>query len=332
MKRPCWSLFALLLCLPVLPSLAQEEPPTQPPPSTAKAKPKITPLKKTTKSKTANLKIGLIMAIDAENSTLSLNEKTATNTYTLTERTRYRKNKADAELEAFKVGEQITLKLRKVRNKDEYVVQELHDATSWEQIDAIRRKQMQVTIRKIEDSELAVTFGSEKEPFVYITSDKTHWSRAGKDASPEDFKVGEVVTIVPRSLPSGNVMAAIVADSAQEATRTKERHARSVTGQIAALDGSKWQIVLALNPQETREFTYSPKTLVKLGSRPMTVAALKVGQRIRASLKQVDEQLPEAYRITIEAKKTAAAKTKSQPDLSEKGKTLKGIVPDKKPN
>lgn len=330
MKHPCWSLFALLLCLPALPAFAQDEPPNQPPSPTAKAKPKTTPPKKTAKSKTANLKIGLITAIDAENSTISLNEKTATNTYTLTERTRYRKNKAAVELEAFKVGEQATLKLRKVRNKDEYVVQELHDAASWEQIDAIRHKQMQVTIRKIEEGELAVTFGSEKEPFVYVVSGKTHWSRAGKDASPENFKVGETVTVVPRSLPSGNVMAAIVADSMQEATRTKERHARSVTGQITSLDSKEWHVVLSLSPQETREFTYSPQTLVKLGSRPMTVAALKIGQRIRASLKQVDEKLPEAYRITIEAKKTTLLKPKPKANLSETGKTLKEIAPSKK--
>jgi hypothetical protein len=331
MKRPCWSLFALLLCLPVLPSVAQDEPPAQTSPPTTKAKPKTTTPKKTTKSKTANVKVGVITKIDAENSEISINEKTATNTYTLTEKTRYRKNKADVELEAFKVGEQITLKLRKVRNKDEYVVQELHDATSWDQISGIRSQPMQVTIRKIEVGELAVTFGAEKEPFVYVTSDKTHWSKAGKDAEPKDFKVGEVVTVVPRSLPSGNVMAAIVADSAKEATRTKERHARSVAGQIASLDGNKWQIVLALSPQDTREFSYSPKTLVKLGSRPMTVAALKVGQKIRASLKQVDEELPEAYRITIEAKKTATtAKTKSKTALGETGKTLKSVVPNKK--
>ena len=329
MKHTCWSLFTLLLCLPTLSSLAQDEPPT-PTPTTTKSTPKTTTPKKSAKSKTANLKIGLITAIDAANSTLTLNEKTATNTYTLTEKTRYRKNKKAVELEAFKVGEQATLKLRKVRNKDEYVVQEIADATSWEQLDAIRHKQMQVTLRKIEDGELAVTFGSEKEPFVYVTSEKTHWSRAGKDASPENFKVGEVVTIVPRSLPSGNVMAAIVADSMQEATRTKERHARSVTGQITALDGNKWHIVLALNPQEIREFTYSPKTLVKLGSRSMTVAALKIGQRIRASLKQIAEELPEAYRITIEAKKTTLIKPKSKADLSEKGKMLKEVVPDKK--
>lgn len=327
MKRPnVW--FALLcLCLPVLPLRAQDAPAPTTPSKTAKPKVKATPPKTTAKSKTANLKIGTLTEIDADNSTVSLNEKTATNTYTLTEKTRFRKNQREVELSAFKVGEQAVIKLRKVRGKEEYVAQEMHDSQSWEWMDAIRHKPTQATITAIEDTTLQVTIGTNAIPFEFTVSDKTHWSKGGKDALPTDFKTGETVTIVPRGLPSGNVMASIVADSVQEATRTKERHARSVAGQITALDGGKWRIVLATNAQDSREFAYSPKTLVSMSSRPVTVAALKVGQKIRASLKQTDDDLPEAYRITIETKKTAAVKT---PSAAASRTDLKGVSPIKK--
>ena len=315
MRRPCRNVFALLLlCLPIMPTLAQDAATTPPPAKITKPKSKTaTPKKTTTKSKSANIKVGVITAIDAENSTISLQEKSATNNYTLTEKTRYRKAKAEVELAAFKVGEQVTLKLRKVRGKDEYTVQELLDPVSGEQMEAIRKKQMQATIQKIEDGELSVTFANETEPFTYTTSDKTLWSKAGKDVEQSEFKPGDVVTVAPRSLPSGNVMAAIVADTAQDATRTKERHARTVTGQISLLDASKSHVILILNPQDTREFTYAPTTLVMLGSRTVPVTALKIGQRIRATLKQSDDALPEASRITIETKKTKTAGAKKSP-------------------
>jgi hypothetical protein len=331
MKRSCRSLFVLLgLCLPVLCVMAQDA--AEPPPSKA-AKAKTTKPKSAPKSssKTANLKIGIITEIDAENSTLALNEKTTTNTYTLTDKTRYLKNRREAELEAFKAGEQAVVKLRKVRNKDEYVVQSVADPASWDWLEVIRTKPTQANITAIEDTTLDVTIGAQMLPFTFTISDKTHWSKNGKDALPTDFKAGDAVTILPRGLPSGNIMAVVVADSAQEAARTKERHARSVYGQITELNKETWRIVVALNPQDTREFTYSPKTLVTLSSRPVTVGTLKIGQKIRASLKQLEDNLPEAYRITIESKKAVAAKTSAKtPPASDSGKTLKGIVPNKK--
>lgn len=279
----------LLLCLLPCSMLAQtEKPPTSSRPSSSTSTAK-------------NVKNGTITAMDEESITLRA-ANAATTPYVLTEKTRYRKNRLDCELTDFKTGEAVVIKLRKVRNKDEYVVQEVNDKVSWDWISDLRKKTVQAVIKEIEETRLYVTVGKEAVPMEYTTSAKTRWAKGNKDASPEDFKPGEKVTIVPRGLPSGNVMATIVSDSEQGAALTKERYTRSVSGTIQMLDAAMKKITVLTPLKDTRLFAYTDQTEVRVLSKKVPLSTLRVGQKIAASLKKEEDTEETAYRINIDSK------------------------------
>src|SRR2546422_1045647 len=78
----------------------------------------------------------------------------------------------------------------------------------------VRKDTSRVKIKAIDEGELHAEEGADSTPVTYRITDKTIWSKGGKPASQDDFKAGEVVYVVPRLLPGGNIMATAVSESA----------------------------------------------------------------------------------------------------------------------
>lgn len=269
-----------------------------------------------------NVRTGVIAAMDTESITLR-SASGATTPYVLTEKTVFRKNRAECAASEFHPGDDVVIKLRKVRGKEEYVVQEVNDPISWNWVSDLRKKTVQATITGIAEDSLSVTIGPDAVPATYTTSDKTRWSRGNREATSEDFKPGDRVTIVPRALPGGNIMASIVADSDAGAALTKERYARSVNGTLQAIDAPARKMTVITPLKDVRVFAYNELTEVRIGSKKVPLAALRVGQKVRVSLKKEEGTEETAYRITIESR---VATTGRKPGVTDAGSERAGVM------
>jgi hypothetical protein len=282
----------------LMPSLApgvQAQTPPKPGTSSSTTKSKT----KSTTSKSPNVKTGEITAVDTKKKTVSIKDSAgmAAN-YALIEKTHCYKNKREAEPADFKAGDAVVVHIRHSRNGDAQAI-ELTDKTSWDWLDGIRHNVTTAKIKEIEDDALTVTIGAEALPLTFTVSDKTLWNKGGKEAKPADFKAGDNISIVPRSLPSGGIMASVVADNAQGAAIGKERKATSVHGVIQTLDSAMHTLTLKTEAGDTRILTYTETTEVHQNSKTLPLTSLKVGQSVGTRIRHEDDDKEIVWSITI---------------------------------
>ena len=288
-----FSLFALTLLLAYA-NFAQAQ--TAAVPKTPKLRTKKS---KSAAKKSANVKTGTIVGIDPNALTISI--KTATGetlAYHLGENTRYIKAKKESDADSFKSGDGVTLKLRKVRNQADFYVFELADSESYDWLTDLRKTVKLATIKEIGDDTLTVTIdGSE---VVYTISDKTRWNRDGKEVTETAFKAGEQVAIIPRSLPSGNIMARVVADNQKNAELSKAEGAGILSGVFKSVDTQAKTITFVMDGDVTHAVLYGAETEIRLRTKQAKLSALKPGQRIAVHILHQDDGKDLATRITIE--------------------------------
>jgi hypothetical protein len=281
--------------------------------TTPKATPAATataPARKAVASKSANVKNGVISALDTTAETLTLRERTGkTEVYVLTAKTHFNRNRHPAQLSDFKIGDSSVLHFRKSRTDGALLVTELDDSTSWTWLGEMRKTTTAAVIKEITEDTLSVTVGAESVAMDYSISDKTRWEKAGKEVEAAAFKSGDRVFVVPRSLPSGGIMARAVADSTAGAAQEKERLATSVHGTITAVDSAAHKLTLATTAGDTRSLAYTDETEVVLAGKPLTLASLKTGQHAAARVRHEAGGDEVVWRITIETgRKSAVAK------------------------
>ena len=297
------SLFSLLIAAPYL--CAQTPLPTHP-----------APLRKSSKStpKSPNVKFGELAALNVEEGTIQIKDKLGKTTdYALTEKTRFLKGKQEAEASAFKPGETVVVHIRKARDGGDPQAMEVADKASWTWLDDVKRNTTEAVITSLEDEELAVAVGAEKIPLAYKVSDKTTWSRNGKPASAADFKAGDKVNIVPRSLPSGAIMARAVSDTPQAAAQLKERQATSVHGIVRTIDAAGYKLTVETPTSDMRLVQGNAETEVVQKSKALPWTALHVGQHVGARLRHDYAGDSICWRITIETGKTGIKPKKLLP-------------------
>ena len=278
------------------------------PPKTSKA-PKTTGKKtKKTNAKSANVKAGILVSIDAD--ALKITIKTAageTLSYHLSEATHYFQAKKEAEATGFKPGEAVTLKLRKVRNKADYFVFELADTESYDWLTDLRKNPKIAVIKEMGEDVLTVTIDGTAA--AYTVSDKTRWNRSGKEVSDTAFKAGDKVAIIPRALPGGAIMARVVADNLKDAELSKAEGAGILSGVFKSLDTAAQTFTLVMAGDETRVIPYNAETEVRLRTKTAKLSTLKAGQHITVHVSHGDDGKDLATRITIEQTKKTIAKT-----------------------
>ena len=259
-------------------------------------------------AKGANLKTGTFLSLDPDAMKITL--KTAageTLSYSISDTTHFYHAKKEADASTFKPGEAVTLKLRKVRNKATFFVFELDDTESYDWLTDLRKNPKVAVIKEMGDAVLNVTIDGADA--VYTLSDKTRWNRSGKEVSDTAFKAGDKVVIIPRSLPSGAVMARVVADNLKDAELSKAEGAGILSGVFKSLDTAAQTITFVMMGDETRAIPYNAQTEVRLRSKTAKLSTLKAGQHITVHVTHEDDGKDLATRITIEQTKKTAAKT-----------------------
>jgi hypothetical protein len=275
--------------------------------SLAQKPPQNTKTPKPSTTKNANIKPGTLTALDDESVTIQnrAGEKTP---YTLTDKTRFLKNYAEAQASDFQTGDTVVARLRKVRNKEEYFVFELMDVPTYEWLEGLKRNPTTGTIKEKTEDRLALTLGAQE--FTYTISEKTYWSKNGKTASADEFKEGDKVTLIPRSLPGGGIWARIVSDSPQGAAQSKEQTASVLRGTLQTLDTGKRTFTFLMTGNISRTLLYNEATEVRRKSKPVTLATLRPGMKISVRWKRDTLEQELATRITIETATATTKKTK----------------------
>jgi Cu/Ag efflux protein CusF len=248
------------------------------------------------------VKTGEIAAMDRDAETITLKDKSGKSTdYSfLTDKIKCLKAKRAAKLSDFKPGDTVVIHVRKSRKDNSYSITEIADPASWDWLTEMRRKLTTATITELDEESLAVTVGPDNLPLSYVVSEKTRWMRNGKEATAADFKAGEKVSIVPRALPSGNIMASVVSDTQEGAAQGKERKALSVHGVIKSLDPTAKKITLLTVAKDERTLRMADELEVHSGSKTLPLTALKTGQHINARVRHADMEEDTVYRITLE--------------------------------
>src|SRR5207249_862075 len=147
--------------------------------------------------------------------------------------------------------------------------------------------------------------GTDSTPIAYRVTEKTAWSKGGQPVTEEDFKAGEVVYVVPRLLPGGNVMAVAVSDSSQSATHLKERAKYTASGTLSAVDLPNRKIALKTISSDLRELKLAEDCEARVAGRAVPLTYLKAGQQVTAHLRKNEEDEREVKLITIVSKRLA---------------------------
>jgi hypothetical protein len=305
----------LLGVTPTTSLLAQEKAGPQSPPTA--------PARKSAASKSANVKSGTITALDAAADTLTLQERTGkSGVYVLSARTHYNRQRRAGQRSDFKPGDAAVLHFRKSRTDGALLVTELDDPASWSWLSELRKSTASAVVKEITDDTLSVTVGADNVPLDYTISDKTRWEKAGKEVEPSAFKAGDHVYIIPRSLPSGSIMARAVADTNAGAVQEKERLATSVHGTIASVDMAAHKLVMQTVAGDTRSLAFGEDTEVVRSSKPQPLSTLRPGLHVAARIRHEAGGDETVWRITIEAPRKSSPARKRVP--SGKG-VAKGI-------
>jgi hypothetical protein len=166
---------------------------------------------------------------------------------------------------------------------------------------------MPAIITALGDDTLSVSVGADRIPFTYALNANTLWSRGDKAVQPAAYKAGDRIYIVPRALPGGDIQARAVSDSLPAAALLKERASASVRGTVHGLDSAAHTLTLTTPNHDLRLLACAPELEVTRGGKPLTWAALKVGQSVTARLRRNEEQQQTVWRITIAAVGTKAS-------------------------
>ena len=265
-------------------------------------------------AKSSNVRSGEISVIDAAADTVTLRERAGkTGLYSLTPKSHYTRNRHAAQLADFKAGDAVVLHFRRSRSDGALLVTELDDSASWMWLSGLRKNTTAAVVRLITEDTLSVVLGTDKLAFDYTVSDKTRWAKGGKEADAAAFKVGDHVFVVPRSLPSGAVMARAVSDSMTGAAQEKERLAPSVHGAVVSADLSAHKLVLKTLAGDTRSLAFSDETEVVSGGKPAPLTILRPGLRVVARVRHEAGGDETVWRVTVETSRKLPSVKKRPP-------------------
>jgi|SRR5579884_3345246 len=246
-----------------------------------------------------NVKMGQIAALDADAGTITLTGAGDSATFALTTKTHCWRNKRAAQTTDFKAGDAVVLHIRRSSTGDLPKVTEMADPTTWNWLRKMQRETTVGTLREIGEQSVTITVGADAIPVTYATSDKTRWSKGGKEVDPDQFKVGDPVAIVPRALPGGGIGARVIADSPTAAARAKESLSRIVSGSVKSVDITGHTLTLLTKAGVTRTLPCAETAVLQKGDKTLPLDLLKPGQNVRVHLKRNADGEESVTRIQI---------------------------------
>jgi hypothetical protein len=222
------------------------------------------------------------------------------------------KAKRTAQLADFASGDAVTVRYRPSATQP-YVLHDLADRASWTWLARLRTQVAEVTLKEVTDADLVAEEGPDSAPIRYRVTATTAWRKAGKPAESGDFPAGSRVSVAPRLLPNGRIMAVGVADTKQGAEGLRERSRPTVTGRITLVDVTGCKIVIVSLSGEAHAALWHDAPRVRKEGRDVPLGALAVGQWVTAHLKKDEAGDRLVTLVTIKPKPSAPTAASNAP-------------------
>jgi len=218
--------------------------------------------------------------------------------FRLTASTRCWVGRKPAGIAVLKPGDAVVVRYR-LNAKAPAPAYDVADAASWDWLDRIRHDIVTITIGSIASRVLCGSEGSDPVEIEYRFSPKTVWRRLGQAADASAFHVGDRVSVVPRMLPSGAVMAALVADTAAEASTSRALARASIRGTLVAVDEAKHIVQLRAGDGHVYELPLASGCVARRSGEAVPLAGLREGTPITIWLRRGLSAVPEVSRIAV---------------------------------
>ncbi len=250
----------------------------------------VTPLTGANSTRTAE---AVISAVDTKANTLSLQvtpqEKNGAAQTMLAvpgAKCRFIKNNRAAVLSDFAVGDKVIVRLLlRTAPASLAVVREMADAASYAEQQKQGKEITEGKTESITAKEITV-LRADGVSVTFRVSPKTLVTKADAPATLAAYPVGSAVAVKPRRLPTGNLMASVVAESKAQANWIYQDTLTTWSGSVTAVDGNETTgatIRIKRDDGATRSFLV-PANVTFKGSRGDVSWAKMVGMNVTAHL------------------------------------------------
>ena len=224
----------------------------------------------------------------------------------ITQDTRFWKDKRSSEIGAFPKGMQVTAHLRLIRSHRRPEVTDMADTVSWKWLVILHRQLTRAALVSVSDSSLKVKPEGDSGSFDYRINDKTLWGKSNVQVESNPFLPGDAIWIAPRSLPDGEALAKVVADSNSLAILLKGRLASSLHGKITQIDASGKSFTIHTVSGDTRVLKCADTIQIRRGRSSLEWKSLQPGENVLVRLhKNPVSGEREVWRITVVIRKSA---------------------------
>lgn len=119
---------------------------------------------------------------------------------------------------------------------------------------------------------------------AFRVTDKSQVRKAGALSQIKAYPVGAAVAVQPRGLPSGEVMAAIVADTAVDVAAARLDGLVNWEGTLETVDPARSYLVLRRSDGVSRPIAVAPSARIRRGKATLTLAQLTPGTAVTIHL------------------------------------------------
>jgi hypothetical protein len=240
------------------------------------------------RSKTRTLR-GTVVAVDAATGTVRLApEKGGEAVAVLVKKTsRFgRMGKETAGLQDFTAGDPIVARLSFRAEGGEVWLRELRDRASHEAYTRDRREICVGTVTQNGGDRLEVR-RADGGLLAFRVTGKSVSRKNGAAVPASAFAVGAPVAVQPRSLPSGDLMARVISDSAADIATVGMESRASWKGKIESVDAARNALVLRRDDGQAREVAVAADAKIARGKAPLAMKDLAPGLNVRIHLRSV---------------------------------------------
>lgn len=296
---------ALLAAFFAAPATAQTPPPLVAPPATKEDAPRR-------RASTRTLP-ATVFGVEPAAVRLTLEGRSAPVSALLAADTRCFRNNRPARPAEFAANEKVTARLQ-FRSDDSVVLKELWDAPSYAAHTRDRREVCVGTVGTNVAGHLQVRRAG-GEPLTFRVTDKTQVRRAGALAKISDYPVGASVAVKPRGLPSGDLMASIIAESAAEVAIAHLDGLVNWEGKVEAVDLTRGHLTLRRSDGAARPLVVAPTARLRQGRAAVQMKDITPGAAVKVHLLRGSDAsgLRTADSITLDSPKSAAGRQGGTP-------------------
>jgi hypothetical protein len=200
----------------------------------------------------------------------------------ISDRSRFVKKSKEVRPQDFKPNEKVMARLS-FRAGGEVWLQDLRDAESHEAYTRDRRETCTGMVAANTGNRLDVR-RADGSVLVFRVTDKTLVRKGGALSALSAYPAGAAVAVKPRSLPSGDVMASIVAETGAEVAAAHLDGLVNWEGVVESVDAEKGHLALRRDDGVRRAFVVAPTARLRRGRSTVALKDLTPGAAVKVHL------------------------------------------------